>query len=451
MLKSLPKKASPKHVSASQLRTYTDCPRKWWIEKVGGIASPRSTAADFGVRVHYLLEKRLLHGEWREQPGDGPGRVWTNDREMEVARQQDDLLPASPVDPSCVETRWRIEEPYLALPLIGIMDWVEPELQRITDHKTTKSAFWMKDTAALQGDIQGRIYGAAAHLLYGWGVVHFRHLYYITGSNRRTDLVTQTTYDGAGLAKWLEHRIAPVVAQMAEMATLPDLDGVAYPDSTDPCKKYGGCPFKDHCPKLHSPFIHAPQEENMDAGKALAFADLVKANRNLPPDEPPPPVPAASPATGVVSPQAPVEEEQHVAPVLPPKASRISPKMVATMAEAHERLENPKTYRRESPPAPLRGGTLYVNCVPRNNRDIVWFEKWSTPYIEKACADMGVETLWGLPYGQHKTAFQVVLQQALTAGEKLPKSLVLDRRFPLADQAFMLLAPHYNEVVERIG
>ena len=130
MLKSLPKKASPKHVSASQLRTYTDCPRKWWIEKVGGISSPRSTAADFGVRVHYLLEKRLLHGEWREQPGDGPGRVWTNDREMEVALQQEDLLPASPVDPSCVETRWRIEEPYLALPLIGIMDWVEPELQR---------------------------------------------------------------------------------------------------------------------------------------------------------------------------------------------------------------------------------------------------------------------------------------------------------------------------------
>ena len=442
MPSNLPKKHRPKHVSASQLRTYTDCPRKWWIEKVGGLAPPTSRAAEFGVRVHWLLEKRLLHGEWREQPGDVPGRIWTNDREMGVALQQDRTLPSTPVDPSCVETRWRIEQDYLALPLIGVIDWIEPELRRITDHKTTKSPFWMKKSAELYTDIQGRIYGAAAHLLYGWGVVHFRHLYYITGTGKiPSHLTSQTTYDGAGLAKWLEHRIAPMVAQMAEMATLPDLAGVPYPDSMDPCKKYGGCPFKDHCPRFHSPHTHATKEEDMDlasAAKANAARQQAHADEETP-----------AIVTGIVSPQAPTEEEKPFAPVLPPKPEKvISAKMEAAIVAASERLENPSGDHRKRPPPPpaapqdivdlafatvpnenvpvnsskgVAGGTLYVNCAPRNNRDIVWFEKWSMPYIEKACADMGVETLWGLPYGQHKTAFQVVLQQALTAGDPLPK------------------------------
>ena len=56
------------HVSASQIKTYRRCSRKWWFEKIAGHRSPTSAAAELGRQLHAQLENYLLTGELPESP-----------------------------------------------------------------------------------------------------------------------------------------------------------------------------------------------------------------------------------------------------------------------------------------------------------------------------------------------------------------------------------------------
>ena len=51
-----------KHVSASQISTFLDCPRKWYLNKIVGLDSPSSAATELGGDVHTQLEA-YLRGE----------------------------------------------------------------------------------------------------------------------------------------------------------------------------------------------------------------------------------------------------------------------------------------------------------------------------------------------------------------------------------------------------
>src|SRR5579859_5849689 len=45
-----------RHVSASQIETFEDCPRRWYLDKVLGLAMPPSAAQARGVAIHKELE-----------------------------------------------------------------------------------------------------------------------------------------------------------------------------------------------------------------------------------------------------------------------------------------------------------------------------------------------------------------------------------------------------------
>ena len=48
-----------KHVSASQITTFRDCPRKWYFEKVVGLPRPSTGSTELGSAVHAVLEDYL--------------------------------------------------------------------------------------------------------------------------------------------------------------------------------------------------------------------------------------------------------------------------------------------------------------------------------------------------------------------------------------------------------
>jgi RecB family exonuclease len=41
------------HVSASQIKTFKDCPRKWYYQKILGIPTPSTASTDLGSK--YIL------------------------------------------------------------------------------------------------------------------------------------------------------------------------------------------------------------------------------------------------------------------------------------------------------------------------------------------------------------------------------------------------------------
>jgi CRISPR/Cas system-associated exonuclease Cas4 (RecB family) len=49
-------------VGYSQIKTFTSCPRKWWINKVAGVATPSTPATERGSAVHTIIESYLVNG-----------------------------------------------------------------------------------------------------------------------------------------------------------------------------------------------------------------------------------------------------------------------------------------------------------------------------------------------------------------------------------------------------
>ena len=51
-----------KHVSASQIKTYLDCPRKWYLQKIIGLPSPSSPSTELGKEIHSVIEAYFRDG-----------------------------------------------------------------------------------------------------------------------------------------------------------------------------------------------------------------------------------------------------------------------------------------------------------------------------------------------------------------------------------------------------
>ena len=50
------------HVSASQIKTYLDCPRKWYLQKIVGLPSPSSASTELGKDIHSIIEAYFRDG-----------------------------------------------------------------------------------------------------------------------------------------------------------------------------------------------------------------------------------------------------------------------------------------------------------------------------------------------------------------------------------------------------
>ena len=219
-----------KSTSPSQITTYRCCRRKWWLEKVGGLIPPPSTAQMRGTEKHTHLENYLL------------GKAPLTDSVCVAG------LPFLPepksVKPEDVEHRFTFEHPELPVPLRGVIDLIEHP-RRITDHKTTASFEYMKSEMELAGDPQAVAYSvyAADKIFGGNGVVRFRLIYYRTRGSAAADEV-KVEMD----AETRERGWGALVATSNEMA----LDAVKEDPRTvecnsSACADFGGCPHRKLC------------------------------------------------------------------------------------------------------------------------------------------------------------------------------------------------------------
>jgi len=273
-----------KHVSASQIKAFRRCRSRWYHEKVDGHVEPPSEAMKRGTRIHAALEAYLVDGT--PLPDDADGRI----ARPALTR----LPPGGSVPREQVERRFETPAEVYGLPLIGVIDLVEPDV--ITDHKTTSDFKYTKTEEELKADPQAQAYAIERGRTES-GPIRFRHLY-IRTSGAPQSRETIVDFSRQDLADALT-RLRATVSSMVETSRIDDVADVGH--NLEACGDYGGCPHRARCAVLGrqtlgviSTLFSNRKDRSMDTNDPLAA--MLAARSINPPDgtpqtEPPEPDP----------------------------------------------------------------------------------------------------------------------------------------------------------------
>jgi hypothetical protein len=261
-----------KHFSPSQLGTHIRCRRKWWLQKISNLPSKHTTKAMMkGTGVHSTLEHRLLTATWKELAdikGVASGKLL-----LRIAQSHGDtLFPSEPVPKDLVEHKIKTKS-ITGRVCKGVVDWVEPENNRINDHKTLSSSAWVKMEVELKSDFQAICYCKDALDNMGFtDLVKFRHIYYPTTSKAQPD-TTEIVMSANEIQTKFNEKVEPRVAIMTEDAEI-ELPGEVVPNPSA-CGDYGGCEFRDLCGQIGDlrkhradPFESLPSNKDKEAEQA---------------------------------------------------------------------------------------------------------------------------------------------------------------------------------------
>lgn len=250
------------HVSASQIKTFKDCQRKWYYQKIVGLPSPSTQATEKGKELHRIIEDYLK--DQIEIPNSELGNL---------AKKGIPFLP----EPSCslsieIAVHEHLPIRNLSVPLVGYIDILErgDGYVRILDHKTTSSKKYMKTALELSFDIQMLVYAKAVFENIAVDSVELVHVYYGTKAPFWADRVSvQVSREQCEIAF---EDISKTIDKMKENATK---DIKEIPRNLESCAKFGGCPYHDTCISLkaykqeQAPL--SPSEENMTFTKKLGL------------------------------------------------------------------------------------------------------------------------------------------------------------------------------------
>lgn len=228
-----------KHISASQIKTYRDCARKWYFERTSSVERTVTPAIDRGKRIHTILENALLSGDL----------AWLADEPL-LAKLS--WLPAlvaehGPIPRDHIECEVRLEE--FALPILGYIDLVlvhmDGEHVEIVDHKTTSDWKYALTVEDLAVDPQALIYCYAMLKRYP-NANFFTFTHHVINTRRaqteRLCSVNFARHEVEAFADILSTELANMQATFA--IGLANAIHGAYGDA---CHKYGGCPFREAC------------------------------------------------------------------------------------------------------------------------------------------------------------------------------------------------------------
>ena len=222
------------NTSPSQLSTYRQCPRKWWLEKIGGLRQPSTPAQKRGTAKHAHLEAYLRGEAPLTDPVCAAGLQYLPD--------PGDVLPED------VERKFIFEDPNLPVPCRGVIDLVE-RLPRITDHKTTSGMQYIKTPEELAGDPQAVLYTcyATRDLFKDPNMdLRFRLIYYLTRGSPQSAEVEITMTKAMRARGFVAIMTTSIEMEKASRVTDPrEIEG-----NSGACANYGGCPHRMMCARM---------------------------------------------------------------------------------------------------------------------------------------------------------------------------------------------------------
>lgn len=352
-------------ISASQLSTFEDCPRKWAWTRIAGLTAPPNASALLGTRVHAILERYLATGEMD----------YTDEAGYIAATGIEHLPPPS--------SKHLLEEPftftYGGVEFTGIIDLLTPS--KIYDHKTTSDLFYAKTAQDLETDIQANIYARK------WFIdnpnertVNLQWTYMRTKGARKSLPIVATIHRASNANLMDEYAERGAYMEELKKSGMAAEDHEAFVKSLAPnveaCNKYGGCPFAAKCnlsPKeIIRAHAHTTKEKHVMEEKKMSLKERLAARQAAAPQDAPainaPPVPAPEPP-----PPAPATagEPTNVVPLASTEApKRGRPKKVTEAQTAPAPASPPP----QISPNALPGYTLFLGCIPLNASNLPTFE-----------------------------------------------------------------------------
>ena len=245
-------------VSASQLSTFKDCPRKWAYDKLDSVPRLDTDATNEGKAIHTELEDWFKHGT----PVTRPEAVALL---QHLPERGDHLL---------VEHSFEFAWPGIPVMAHGFIDLVDP-LEGVTyDHKTTKNLKrYAKSKETLRLDAQSILYGVASRLVQYRDEVKLQWNYVQREQPKDrlplTDPVAQVqtlTDVEEGLHYW-----APTVERIYQIRKRGG-KAVEVEPNQDACYAYGPCQYRDLCPDFKGGSKKPPQDE----GPPVSLAHLAR-------------------------------------------------------------------------------------------------------------------------------------------------------------------------------
>ena len=418
------------HASPSQVQTFRDCPRKWWLSKIAGIKEPTSAAQELGTQVHEFLERHLRGGS----VGSSGGLA----REIAVFGIGSGMLPL----PGSVEVEGQVAIPGAPLDFVGIIDYIDlgADPPVVGDHKTSSSKRWVKTPAELAENVQMVCYGHYALAKTGADSVVLRHHYYGTKGRRWSETVEVRVTSEAIKARWAA--VCTTVDRMQATALLPEADVEQVLTS---CSMYGGCFYRDQCfggglavPAYgkkktgEDAMTQGVMKSASDVRSQLGLGDYI-AQGAVASDEPPLP-PAVNPPTdpgirlGSNGPERQAEGKK-------PRRTQKEIETDRAYAEEHGVSERTATKRRlaeevallrelvegatEPPEAPASAVPLaaestrylFIGCVPLKGAHALDFTEVVAPIQERVARQLGAPHVAGIDFGKGYAQVAVQLSQ----------------------------------------
>jgi hypothetical protein len=227
------------HISASQIKTFRSCGRKWFLERTDPGERTVGAAAALGKQVHATIEQALLTGD--------VALLDTEPVLNEAVWIRDLIRGGGAVTADMVERPVRLED--FAVPIIGFIDLVlrtAPDEITVVDHKTTSAWRYMQTPEQLAVDPQALIYTYAMALAYP-EVERFVFMHHVllTKGGPKPERLVQVTFTRAEVLAHADE-LARQIADMAAVMTIGVADDVAGAYN-DACWAYGGCAFKSRC------------------------------------------------------------------------------------------------------------------------------------------------------------------------------------------------------------
>ena len=247
--------------SASQIKTFKRCPKKWWLEKIKDHKSPPSRATQRGQLIHAMIELCLIEGTEPDPKNHA-------DVETDLLHDEDfsnaprialAMLENLDEEPGRTPSK-RVEHKMLwqpegaPVPILGFIDlldgYVGEATYGITDHKTrSRIGRYTPTEEELRIETQALVYGGYIEEKVSAkrpGIsIAFRHNNGQTSGNiNKTTTVTCVWKPGEATAGFREH-VLPAIQEQAVVAKEEDpLKVLANPEA---CGDFGGCPHRGRC------------------------------------------------------------------------------------------------------------------------------------------------------------------------------------------------------------
>ena len=320
-------------LSASQIATFTLCPRKWAFDKRDKVPRPDTPSTALGTRVHEILEAWLRDGtppdldetfsyENPKRPGEQvvrlPGRI---------AHEGLHLLPA-PRTPGLDIEGW-LSLRTRATVWTGRLDlrYVDAATGEavVHDHKTTSSPAYAKTPETLRTDPQALLYAASEMVRLGVDRVRLDWLYLPTNGGKAWKVSLPVLRDD----------IAPDLDRIEETAVLihrTHAAGLAardIPGNPQACDAFGGCEYALICDRPPTDHFQGFDMTHPTSPDALSAMDALMAKLSGGVPLPPPPT------TDQINPP----EAPPPSPGLPPPAPPPPPAVVTVPPGGYASME----------------------------------------------------------------------------------------------------------------